>query len=120
MTTLAAHARPALFAGTPLRLIVALIMLVNGLFPAVWILFTSLKTEAELTQKPISWLPAEPTLQNYLQAFTDQPLHVFLGHDPARRLVDPGGGFGASAHGLGGRGAHRRDGPRGPDALADP
>jgi multiple sugar transport system permease protein len=78
MTTLAASARPNVFSGTPLRLIIALILLVNGLFPAIWILFTSLKTEAELTQTPITWLPAQPTLQNYVQAFTDQPLHVFL------------------------------------------
>lgn len=67
-----------LFSGTPLRIIVALILLVNGLFPALWILFTSLKTEAELTRTPITWWPAEPTLANYVQAFTDQPLHLFL------------------------------------------
>ncbi len=56
----------------------ALLLLVNGFFPALWILFTSLKTEGELTQKPITWLPADPTLQNYAQAFTDQPLLTFL------------------------------------------
>ena len=79
MTTLAASGRltPAL-SGTPLRFLVALLLLVNGLFPALWILFTSLKTEGELTQKPITWLPADPTLQNYAQAFTDQPLLTFL------------------------------------------
>ena len=79
MTSLADTSRPALgLSGTPLRIIVALILLVNGLFPALWILFTSLKTEGELTQKPITWVPAEPTLQNYVQAFTDQPLLTFL------------------------------------------
>lgn len=62
----------------PLRLIVAGILLINGLFPALWILFTSLKLEDELTRKPITWIPHEPTLQNYFQAFTDQPLHLFL------------------------------------------
>lgn len=64
--------------GKPLRLIVAGILLINGLFPALWILFTSLKLEDELTRKPITWIPHEPTLQNYFQAFTDQPLHLFL------------------------------------------
>lgn len=64
--------------GAPLRLIAAGILLINGLFPALWILFTSLKTEAELTMKPITWLPHVPTLQNYMQAFSDQPLHIFL------------------------------------------
>jgi multiple sugar transport system permease protein len=47
-------------------------------FPALWILFTSLKTEAELTLKPITWLPHAPTLANYVRAFTDQPLILFL------------------------------------------
>ena len=48
------------------------------MFPALWILFTSLKTEAELTAKPITWLPHAPTLANYVRAFTDQPLLLFL------------------------------------------
>lgn len=79
MTTLADSDRrsPAL-AGAPLRMLVALVLLVNGLFPALWILFTSLKNEAELTRTPITWFPADPTLQNYVQAFTDQPLLTFL------------------------------------------
>lgn len=67
-----------LFSGKPLRLIAAFILLVNGLFPAIWILFTSLKSERELTLKPITWLPETPTSANYLTAFSDQPLHLFL------------------------------------------
>ncbi|HEU0222477.1 MAG TPA: carbohydrate ABC transporter permease [Paracoccaceae bacterium] len=78
MPTQASSSTPSLFAGRPLRLIVALILMVNGLFPALWILFTSLKTEGELTRTPITWLPSRPVLQNYLQAFSDQPLHLFL------------------------------------------
>lgn len=66
------------FSGKPLRFIAASILLINGLFPAIWILFTSLKTEAELTVKPITWFPHAPTLANYMQAFSDQPLHLFL------------------------------------------
>jgi len=64
--------------GKPLRIIAAFILVVNGLFPALWILLTSFKTEAELTQKPITWLPHAATLRNYVQAFTDQPLLTFL------------------------------------------
>lgn len=64
--------------GRPLRLIAAALLVINGLFPALWILFTSLKTEGELTQKPITWLPHAPTLGNFVQAFSDQPLHIFL------------------------------------------
>ncbi len=73
-----APAQHSLLSGTPLRILVGLILVVNGMFPALWILFTSLKTEAELTAKPISWLPHAPTIANYLRAFTDQPLLLFL------------------------------------------
>src|ERR1700676_3924812 len=56
----------------------ALIVAVNGFFPALWILLTSLKTESELMQYPITYLPQAPTLANYVQAFTEQPLLRFL------------------------------------------
>jgi multiple sugar transport system permease protein len=46
----------------------------------VWILLTSLKSEAELVSKPITWWPHDPTLANYVQAFTDQPLLRYLGN----------------------------------------
>ena len=68
----------SIFSGKPLRLLIGLILVINGIFPALWILFTSLKTEAELTVKPITWLPHAPTIANYLRAFTDQPLLLFL------------------------------------------
>jgi multiple sugar transport system permease protein len=51
--------------GKPLRALVGLILVVNGMFPALWILFTALKTE-------------DPTFANFVQAFTDQPLLLFL------------------------------------------
>lgn len=50
------------------------LLVVNGLFPALWILFTSLKTEAELTRLPITYWPQEPTLANYERAFREAPL----------------------------------------------
>jgi multiple sugar transport system permease protein len=56
----------------------ALIVIVNGFFPAVWIFLTSLKSEAELTRTPITYLPADPTLENYFRAFRDQPLELFI------------------------------------------
>jgi multiple sugar transport system permease protein len=56
----------------------ALIVLVNGLFPAIWILLTSLKTDAELSRTPITWWPHEPTLRNYVTAFEDQPLALYF------------------------------------------
>lgn len=54
------------------------LVIVNGVFPALWILLTSLKGEAELTQKPITYLPEHPTMTNFVSAFTDQPLPVYL------------------------------------------
>ncbi len=71
-------ANRSLFSGKPLRILIGFILVENGMFPALWILFTSLKTEAELTVKPITWLPHAPTIANYLRAFTDQPLLLFL------------------------------------------
>lgn len=61
-----------------LRLIAAGLVVLNGFFPALWILFTSLKPEAELVRKPITWWPQAPTLANYVQAFSDQPLGCYL------------------------------------------
>jgi multiple sugar transport system permease protein len=66
--------------GPTLRMIAAAVVVINGFFPALWILFTSLKLETELVQKPITWFPANPTLANYVQAFKDQPLLLYLGN----------------------------------------
>ena len=63
-----------------LRLIAAGIVVVNGFFPALWILLTSLKTETELVSKPITYWPHLATLGNYVRAFTDQPLLKYLGN----------------------------------------
>jgi len=63
-----------------LRALAAGIVVINGFFPALWILLTSLKTEAELVAKPITYWPHNPTLQNYVQAFADQPLLRYLGN----------------------------------------
>ena len=67
-----------LFSSKRLRWFAAAIVILNGVFPALWILFTSLKTEGELTQKPITYWPHEPTVANFISAFQDQPLLTFL------------------------------------------
>jgi multiple sugar transport system permease protein len=67
-----------LFDSPSLRLLAAALVVFNGFFPAVWILLTSLKTEAELVKKPITWFPHDATAGNYIQAFTDQPLVKYL------------------------------------------
>jgi multiple sugar transport system permease protein len=66
--------------GRVLVRLAAAIVVLNGFFPALWILLTSLKTEAELVSKPITYWPADTTLANYVQAFTDQPLLKYLGN----------------------------------------
>ncbi len=68
----------SVFSGPRLRFIAGALVVINGFFPAVWILLTSLKTEAELVTRPISYLPRNPTLDNYIFAFTDQPLWRFI------------------------------------------
>ena len=67
---------------TPVRLrfVAAAVIIFNGFFPALWILLTSLKSESELVHKPITYWPHKATLQNYVQAFTEQPLLRYLGN----------------------------------------
>ncbi|MFO1149251.1 MAG: carbohydrate ABC transporter permease [Alsobacter sp.] len=55
----------------------AAIVVINGFFPAVWILLTSLKGETELSRLPITYWPRDPSLANYVKAFTQQPLWRF-------------------------------------------
>jgi len=56
----------------------AIIVAVNGFFPAVWIFLTALKTETELIKSPITYLPQAPTLANFETAFTAQPILRFM------------------------------------------
>jgi multiple sugar transport system permease protein len=77
---MSAHQNSGLWSSPRLRLAAAAIVVLNGFFPAIWILFTSFKTESELVQRPITWWPHAPTLHNYVQAFTDQPLLKYLGN----------------------------------------
>ena len=68
----------ALLSGKRLRWAAATIVLLNGFFPALWILATSFKAEVELTAKPITWVPQQPTVNNFVAAFRDQPLPGYL------------------------------------------
>jgi len=80
-------AEPGFLQPRALLFFAAAAVVLNGFFPVLWILFTSLKTEAELAAKPITWWPHAPTLQNYVQAFTDQPLLRYLGNSAAVALL---------------------------------
>ena len=59
-------------------LIALVIVIINGLFPSVWLLLTSFKQDGELTRLPITYLPADPTLQNYVEVFARNPFALFL------------------------------------------
>jgi multiple sugar transport system permease protein len=51
---------------------------VNGLFPALWLLLTSLKPSGELRRRPITYLPETWTLGNYVAVFSENPFGRFL------------------------------------------
>jgi multiple sugar transport system permease protein len=79
--------KPSFWEGKGPRTLAAAIVVINGFFPAVWILLTSLKTETELVSKPITYWPDHATLTNYVQAFTSQPLLKYLGNSFMVALV---------------------------------
>jgi multiple sugar transport system permease protein len=62
----------------PFRYAALLLVVVNGLFPAVWLLLTSFKPSGELRQLPITYWPETFTVQNYVSVFTENPFGRFL------------------------------------------
>ncbi len=54
------------------------LLIANGTFPLVWMILTSFKPEGELIRTPITYLPQNPTIQNYIQVFTQLPFDRFL------------------------------------------
>jgi multiple sugar transport system permease protein len=65
--------------GTRLLIVVGTVLLIaNGTFPLIWMILTSLKRERELIRIPITYLPQDPTLQNYVQVFDQLPFARFL------------------------------------------
>lgn len=55
-----------------------LLLVANGTFPLLWMVLTSLKDENELIRTPITYLPAEPTLRNYVRVFEQLPFDRFM------------------------------------------
>ena len=55
-----------------------LLVIINGIFPAFWLLLTSFKTDGELRRLPITYLPQNFTLQNYVSVFSENPFGRFL------------------------------------------
>ena len=56
------------------------VLVINGIYPLVWMLLTSLKTELELTAKPfpIDYLPVVPQFGNYARVFAAQPFAQYF------------------------------------------
>lgn len=55
-----------------------ILMILGGIFPIVWLFLTSLKLDGELTRLPITYLPDQPTLKNYVRVFENNPFARFL------------------------------------------
>lgn len=58
--------------------IALVLVIINGLFPASWLMITSFKRDAELTRRPITYFPEHLTFDNYVQVFTKNPFDLFL------------------------------------------
>lgn len=54
-----------------------LVLLVFFLFPLVWMILSSLKTNVEVTAYPPLWL-FQPTLQNYTDVFANNPFFSYM------------------------------------------
>lgn len=54
------------------------VVVVNGIFPAIWLLLTSFKSDGELQRLPITYLPDAFTFDNYVQVFVRNPFGRFL------------------------------------------
>ena len=68
------------FANRVFTIFALAVLVINGIYPLVWMLLTSLKTELELTAKPfpIDYLPAVPQLGNYARVFAAQPFAQYF------------------------------------------
>jgi multiple sugar transport system permease protein len=61
---------------------VATILAIAGslmiLFPVAWMLSTSLKTKFAVYRMPPQWIPSDPQWQNYYDALTFNPFHIYF------------------------------------------
>jgi ABC-type glycerol-3-phosphate transport system permease component len=78
---IAPHRKPltgkAMLGGT-VKYLFALFMLVFSLFPLIWIVISSLKGPSEIFSVPPSFIPENPTLENYIAAVSEGSLMVFV------------------------------------------
>jgi multiple sugar transport system permease protein len=53
-------------------------VIINGIYPIIWMFLTSIKDEGELTTRPISYWPRNPIFSNYSEIFKAQPFDQFF------------------------------------------
>ncbi len=56
------------------------VLVINGIYPLIWMLLTSLKTELELSAHsfPLTYLPTVPQFGNYSRVFAAQPFAQYF------------------------------------------
>ena len=59
---------------------VELLFILIWVFPLLWMLITSLKVEEEVITRTFSFWPANPTLENYIKAFTSTYIVNWMGN----------------------------------------
>jgi len=55
-----------------------LIVITGSVFPFLWMLSASLKTEATVFEYPIKWIPKEPMWENYVEIFQKVSLLIYI------------------------------------------
>src|ERR1700730_342747 len=60
------------YAGRALFIVLILVIFFYTVFPFVWTILSSFKTENELIQTPTTYLPESPTLDNYIAVFQNE------------------------------------------------
>jgi multiple sugar transport system permease protein len=64
----------ALWLAYGILIVVSLVML----FPFAWLLSSSLKSQLDIFSYPPEWIPNPPMWQNYIEAMTFRPFHLYL------------------------------------------
>lgn len=75
-----ASRRQAIMARVATRMVLHFVLILAGItfmVPTLWLISSSLKASTEIFATPIRWIPAWPEWQNYVDAFTIEPLFLF-------------------------------------------
>ena len=61
-----------------LAIVVLVVVAVVMLMPFVWLVSSSLKPQTQIFQFPPVWIPNPPRFENYTEALTYKPFHLYL------------------------------------------